>query len=211
MQISENPRPMAFRVGDKVAMAPCPPVCEAAWVLNSSAAHTLTVTNEEGSADEPKDIERRNVVAWGGRFSMAVPQVPAGLLFLHLEKTGGTSVRTWLKVNEDTSLFHEPARLQLVSSDCFEAMTPSWKPDHRGREDGEEDDHGEREETREAKHVQNACPGPVQPVAWDRSITAVEYHIGAAKQQFWRHVRHARELYAKAGGQFLTAVLLQEP
>jgi len=118
---------------------------------------------------------------------MTEPELPAAFLFLHLEKTGGTSVRTWLALNQDTSRFQEPARLQLVSPDCFEALTLDT-----GR-------------------VRDACPGPVQPVAWDRSITAVEYHSGGAKAQFWRHVDHARSLYAKAGGRFLTAVLLQEP
>ena len=179
-------RAMSFRAGDKVALAPCPPTCEAAWVLNASA-ESVFVTFEPGSTDDPEEVPRRSVVAWGGRFPMTEPELPAAFLFLHLEKTGGTSVRTWLALNQDTSRFQEPARLQLVSPDCFEALTLDT-----GR-------------------VRDACPGPVQPVAWDRSITAVEYHSGGAKAQFWRHVDHARSLYAKAGGRFLTAVLLQEP
>lgn len=174
---------LSFHVGQKVGLAPCHSdgECEAAWVVNVSARSLRVRFGKDAGNEEA--VALNEATPWGRRFPTVVPGVPAALLFMHVEKTGGTAVRHWLQHNDDGHA--EPARLQLVSPSCFHAImrTPS--------------------------RVDGVCSS-LEPAPWNRSVTAVEYHSGAAKGQFWAALPAARDIYSgAAGGRLVAATLVQ--
>tara|TARA_B110001452_G_scaffold257125_1_gene251038 strand:- start:135 stop:1217 length:1083 start_codon:yes stop_codon:yes gene_type:complete len=178
---------MSFHVGQKVGLAPCHSTggCEAAWVVSITAKTLLVRFDEDEEEGDVEAVALDEATPWGTRFPMLEPRAPAALLFLHIEKTGGTAIRNWLHHNDDGHA--EAARLQLLSPGCFQATM------------------------RASSLVGVMCSSPA-PAPWNRSVTAVEYHSGSAKQAFWTAAPYARAVYVgAAGGRLVAATLVQKP
>ena len=108
-----------YSVGLRVWIEPCPPCSEEAWITEAPHRGRVGITFTPGSNSTEEFVQEREVTPWSSTYpTIRSTTRPAALLFLHVEKTGGTAVRNWLERQSKG----RQGRLQLVGPECFASL-----------------------------------------------------------------------------------------